>query len=199
MLTPDEVESPPPDPIGFALAWSVLTGMVAAFSYAAWRVAAAWQHLFKLGRASVPYAKTWAIPLLALVGLGVAAYLAYVEITHVEAVCGPVGECNLVQASPYTQILSIPIAVLGMLNYMAIGALWGEQRYAVMGLANLAGLGLWALTLGGALFSIYLTLLEIFAIGAICAWCLSSAVITTVLMLLVIVPLPGMSVRHQYI
>jgi uncharacterized membrane protein len=34
------------------------------------------------------------------------------------------------------------------------------------------------------LFSIYLTLVELFAIRAVCAWCLSSAVFTTLLMLL---------------
>jgi uncharacterized membrane protein len=36
---------------------------------------------------------------------------------------------------------------------------------------------------GGVLFSIYLTFLEPFVIGATCAWCLSSAVIMTLLLL----------------
>jgi len=36
----------------------------------------------------------------------------------------------------------------------------------------------------GTLFSIYLTSLELFAIKAICLWCLSSAVITTLIMIL---------------
>lgn len=145
------------------------------------------QSLFQFNRNPASYAKTWAIPLLSLLGLGVATYLAYVEITHVEAVCGPVGECNIVQSSSYAQILGIPIAVLGMLNYLAIIILWIGQRDSIKQAANLSTLGLLGLTLFGTLFSIYLTWLEIFAIRAVCAWCLSSAIITTILMLLVVV------------
>jgi len=43
----------------------------------------------------------------------------------------------------------------------------------------------------GTIFSIYLTCLELLVIHAVCAWCLSSAVITTVLMLLVAIPITG--------
>jgi uncharacterized membrane protein len=128
---------------------------------------------------------------LALLGLGVAVYLAYVESVHVEAVCGPVGECNIVQASPYAQILGIPIAVLGMLNYLGIIVLWAVQKYVGGRLAYFSALGLLGLTLFGTIFSIYLTCLELFVIHAVCAWCLSSAVITTVLMLLVAIPITG--------
>ena len=111
-----ETEEPPPDPVGFTLASLVLLGMVAAIVYVAWRVITNWQRLSQLDGGPSISALSWAIPLLALLGLGVAIYLAYVEITRVEAVCGPVGECNIVQSSPYAQILGIPIAVLGVLN-----------------------------------------------------------------------------------
>jgi uncharacterized membrane protein len=190
-LRPAEIKVPPPDPVGFALAGVVLAGMVAALGYAAWRVGTARQHLAQLlhlGRDSLTYAKTWAIPLLVLVGLGIAAYLAYVEITRVEAVCGPIGECNLVQSSAYARILGIPVAVLGVLHYLAIGVLWVGQRCLGRRLANLSVLGLLGLTLFGTLFSIYLTCLEIFVVRAICTWCLGSAVTTTILMLLVARP-----------
>jgi uncharacterized membrane protein len=127
--------------------------------------------------------------------LGVSIYLAYVEISHVQAVCGPVGECNIVQASPYAQILGIPIAVLGILNYLAILVLWRVQRYAGGRLVKLSAFGLLGLTLAGTLFSIYLTCLELFVIRAVCAWCLSSAVITTLLMLLAAIPITGRASR----
>ena len=38
------------------------------------------------------------------------------------------------------------------------------------------------MTIGGTLFSIYLTFLEPFIIGATCAWCLTSSIIMTVLL-----------------
>jgi uncharacterized membrane protein len=193
-LQPVGTQAPPPDPVGFALAWVVLAGMVAALGYAAWRVGTARQCLGRLlqsGRKPLTYAKTWAIPILGLVGLGIATYLAYVEITHIEAICGPIGGCNFVQSSPYARILGIPVAVLGVLHYLAIGALWVGQRYPVRRLANLSALGLLGVTLFGTLFSIYLTCLEIFVVRAICIWCLGSAVTTTILMLLVVVPVTG--------
>ncbi len=189
-----EIEAPPPDPVGFALAGVVQAGMVASLGYAAWRVGTARQRLAQLLRLNLnplSYAKTWAIPLLDLVGLGIATYLAYVEVTHVEAFCGPIGECNIVQTSSYALMLGIPVAVLGVLHYLAIGALWVGQRYLSGRLANLTTLGLLGLTLFGTLFSIYLTYLELFVVRAICSWCLGSAVATTILMLLVVVPVTG--------
>jgi uncharacterized membrane protein len=44
------------------------------------------------------------------------------------------------------------------------------------------------MTLFGTLFSIYLTFLEPFVIGATCAWCLASAVIMTALLWLAATP-----------
>jgi uncharacterized membrane protein len=46
---------------------------------------------------------------------------------------------------------------------------------------NRAGIALFAMTGLGTLFSIYLTFLEPFVIGATCMWCLSSATIMTLL------------------
>jgi uncharacterized membrane protein len=45
-----------------------------------------------------------------------------------------------------------------------------------------ATLALWAAAFFGTLFSVYLTFLEPFVIGATCAWCLSSAVIMALLL-----------------
>lgn len=132
-------------------------------------------------RKPLPYAKTWAIPILALVGLGIATYLAYVEIAHVEAVYGPIGRCNFVQSSPYAHILGIPVAALGVLYYLAVGVLWAGQRSPTRQRANRSVLGLLGLTLFGTLFSIYLTSLELFVVRAACTWCLGSAVATTML------------------
>jgi uncharacterized membrane protein len=43
---------------------------------------------------------------------------------------------------------------------------------------------LWAATLLGTLFSVFLTFLEPFVIGATCAWCVTSALVMTLLLLL---------------
>ncbi len=186
-----KVQEPAPDPVGFTLAGVVLVGMVVAFSYTTLRVTMARQCLFQFNRNPVTRAKTRAIPFLVVLGLGVATYLAYVEVGHVEAVCGPVGECNIVQASAFAAMLGVPVAVWGVLNYLTVGVLWAGQRHLSGRWANLSVLGLLGLTLFGTLFSIYLTILELLVIRAVCAWCLSSAVITTIVMLLVVVAVTG--------
>ena len=54
----------------------------------------------------------WAIPVLSILGLGVAIYLSYIELTKTAAVCGPVGDCNRVQESSYAYLFwVIPIGV----------------------------------------------------------------------------------------
>ncbi len=176
---------------GLILTGGTLGGMIAALGYGAWRVRAAWQNMLKLfqsKRKSLPHAETWAIPVIALVGLAIATYLSYVEIAHVEAICGPIGGCNSVQSSPYARILGIPVAVLGVLYYLGIGVLWAGQRSSSRNRANRSVLGLLGLAFVGVLFSIYLTLLEIFVIKALCIWCLGSAVAATILLLLVVFP-----------
>lgn len=185
----DEVTEPPPDPVGFALAGVVMLGMVLAFIFVVVRLLGAGQSLSQWESNPVLSTRLWAVPVLVLVGLVVASYLAHVEITQAKAVCGPIGECNIVQSSPYAQILEIPIAVLGLLNYLVVGILWIAKNFLPRRLAYLSALGLLVLTMFGTLFSVYLTGLELFVIRAVCAWCLSSAVISTILMLLVAVPI----------
>lgn len=121
-------------------------------------------------------------PVLALLGLIVAAYLAQVEVREVDAVCGPVGDCNTVQQSEYARLFGVlPIGVAGVAGYIAILIVWLIHRMAANHWRALAGLALFGMTTFGALFSIYLTFLEPFVIGATCAWCLSSAVTMTLL------------------
>jgi uncharacterized membrane protein len=125
------------------------------------------------------------IPLLALIGIGVAGYLSFVEYNQVEAVCGPVGNCNAVQQSSYAKLFGvIPVGFLGLLGYLSVIIFWLLDLLVLDGLGQLARLGLWVITLIGTLFSVYLTFLEPFVIGATCMWCLSSAVIMTILYLL---------------
>lgn len=132
--------------------------------------------------------KDWAdfiIPILALVGLGASIYLTYVEMTHARALCGPVGDCNAVQSSPYAKLFGIlPIGLLGAIGYIAILVAWLWRRLRTDSIAKIAGPAMCGMALFGTLFSIYLTYLELFVIHAVCIWCLSSAVIITVIMLL---------------
>jgi uncharacterized membrane protein len=127
---------------------------------------------------------SWVIPVLCLLGLGVAGYLTYVDITHVTAFCGPIGDCNSVQQSSYATIWGvIPVGVFGVIGYLGIGLAWLIYQYGSVQLKNYGALAMWGMALLGTLFSIYLTFLEPFIIGATCIWCITSAIVITLLLL----------------
>lgn len=129
--------------------------------------------------------RQWAIPLLILVGLFVSFYMAYVETTHTAAVCGPVGDCNTVQQSEYALLFGLlPIGLVGIAGYGALGFVWALERYGKGRCAQWARILLPTMALLGTLFSIYLTFLEPFVIGATCLWCLTSAVTVSLILLL---------------
>ena len=123
-------------------------------------------------------------PILALLGVGISGYLTYVKLSATQAVCLGLGECETVQNSPYSVILGIPIAILGLLTYLAIIALWWWSQDEERPYAALAPLILFGITLFGFLYSAYLTYLELFVLKAICPWCVASAILMTVLMII---------------
>jgi uncharacterized membrane protein len=126
---------------------------------------------------------TWVVALLAIIGIGVAIYLTVVETTHQQAICGPIGNCNSVQQSPYARLFGfLPVGVLGVIGYSAILLAWFVQKLTPERIQNYAAVAIWAMSWFGILFSIYLTFLEAFVIGSTCVWCISSALLMTLLL-----------------
>jgi uncharacterized membrane protein len=131
----------------------------------------------------------WIIPPLAVIGLAVAGYLTYVEVSETSAVCGPVGNCNAVQSSSYAKLFDIlPIAVMGMGGYLALLAIWLFQQFGPVTLKRQARLVFWGLSIFSVFFSSYLTFLEPFVIGATCALCIASAIVVTIILWTSILP-----------
>ncbi len=131
----------------------------------------------------LPQFPSWSIPVISVLGLGVALYLSYVELFQADAVCGPVGNCNAVQNSPYAYLFGvIPVGVMGALGYIAILLGWWLADHGPETLQRQASLAIWGMAWVGMIFSIYLTFLEPFVIGATCMWCLTSAVFMTLLL-----------------
>ena len=115
-----------------------------------------------------------------LAGVGVAAYLTYVHYAGLQPFCaGGSHGCERVQSSSYARVGGVPVALLGLLGYVALAAALlarGER-------ARLAGA---ALAVSGFGFSAYLTYLELYVIDAICQWCVASAAILTLLAVLTV-------------
>ena len=153
------------DPLGNGLAILVLAGLLVSIVLVPVLV----------HNGSLRGGPSWAIPVLAAIGLGVSLYLGSVETSGVEAVCGPVGDCNAVQQSAYASIFGIPIGVIGAIAYIGLLVGWIVTRVSKSRVADVAAFLMAVTAFGGTAFSIYLTFLEPFVIGATCMWCLASA------------------------
>lgn len=120
---------------------------------------------------------TIAIAVIALIGVAIAGYLVYIHYADIKPFCVSNGGCEKVQTSDQSKLVGIPVAVLGLIGYIGIlGSLLirGEQGRFITALIALVGFG----------FSMYLTYAEIWEIKAICQWCVSSAVLMTLLAIL---------------
>jgi uncharacterized membrane protein len=115
--------------------------------------------------------------LIALVGVFVATYLALYKAGFIGSLACGTGSCETVQQSPWARLLGLPVAVWGVGYYVAVFAVafagvqdrWVEDRRIALVLL--------VLTAWGALFSGYLTYLELFVIHAICRYCVVSAIL----------------------
>lgn len=106
------------------------------------------------------------VALLALAGAAVAAYLVYARYTGTRLAC-TTGGCETVQHSKYAKAAGIPVAVLGLAAYLAVFAT------ALSALPEAAAIGA-AIVLGGLAFGVYLIVIQVAVIDAICQWCLAS-------------------------
>ena len=128
-----------------------------------------------------------AMLVLAALGLLDALYLSWLKLSGQEAACAGIGDCDVVNSSPYAEFMGIPVAVLGAGVYVLILLLlWVEPRlprprraqalYAVFGLVFF-----------GVAYSAYLTYIEVAVLHAICPFCVFSALVLLFLWVLAII------------
>ena len=116
--------------------------------------------------------------LIALIGIGVAAYITIADSTGGAPAClAGGGGCETVASSSYSHIAGINVAVFGVGGYVLLVC-------AALTPGDLGRFTGFVLALVGCGFSLYLTYLELFVIHAICQWCATSAVLMTVLFVL---------------
>jgi uncharacterized membrane protein len=124
--------------------------------------------------------------LLSLVGLFLGVYLTLYHYGFIGTLACNVGSCEKVQSSRWSVFLGVPVAT------------WGAGFYVVMLALTVGGLQerfadsrrlstvLVLLTGWGVLFTAWLNYLEGFVIHAWCEWCLGSATIVAILLILAI-------------
>ena len=111
---------------------------------------------------------------VAVIGLGISGYLTAVHYGGGEPVCAIAHGCATVQQSSYAEFLGVPVALLGLLGYVAILASLVKDTELTRSITAL-------LAIAGLAFSAWLTYVEIWELDAICIWCVGSAICMTLL------------------
>ena len=123
-----------------------------------------------------------AILVVAILGFLDAGYLTYEHYAGLKGLLcigghGGHSSCQTVQSSTWSKLDGIPVAVLGLIGYFVLLLslrIRGDLGRAIGFGTALIGFG----------FSGYLTFREAHSIHAYCEWCVGSAVLMTVLMVL---------------
>jgi uncharacterized membrane protein len=120
---------------------------------------------------------------LALAGIFISLYLTLYKIGVIGELSCSIGSCETVNTSKWATFLGLPVAAWGLLFYVDVFiiALVGtmlrfETSTVIPGILLLE-------SSAGVLFSAWLTYLELAVIHAICIWCVTSAIVVTLIFL----------------
>jgi uncharacterized membrane protein len=120
---------------------------------------------------------------LALAGIFISLYLTLYKIGVIGELSCSIGSCETVNTSKWSRFLGLPVAAWGLLFYLdvfAVALVGTTRRFELEPAISFLLVGEAAV---GVLFSAWLTYLELGVIHAICIWCVTSAVIVTLILL----------------
>lgn len=126
---------------------------------------------------------------LALAGIFISIYLTLYKLGVIGELSCSIGSCETVNTSRWSVFLGLPVAAWGLLFYLDVfgvallGTMPRWENEPIISIILVAEAAV------GVLFSAWLTYLELAVIGAICIWCVTSAVIVLVIFLVSIADL----------
>jgi uncharacterized membrane protein len=128
----------------------------------------------------------WPLLGLALVGMGLTAYLTFTAWSgEIVAGCTAGSGCDLVLNSRWAKLFGLPTSFWGFLAYAALaGIAWIRRADRHWKLA-------WVISLFGVLYSVYLTAISFLELQAACPYCIASATLMTVILAAVLYQRPG--------
>ncbi len=129
-----------------------------------------------------------AIIILSILGALDALYLLIYKITGNNQMCLGNGGCHNVNFSSYSEIYGIPVSLLGLVAYLVIIAVVFLESRLQFAEEN-GPLAVFGISLVGVAFSAYLTYLEFFVIHAVCPFCITSAIVITLIFILAVIRL----------
>ena len=117
-----------------------------------------------------------AMAVLAAATTGIAAYLLQAHYAGTSVVCST-GGCEAVEQSRYSDVFGVPLALVGLLGSLAILATL--LRGDLLGRAATVGV-----TIVGLVFAVYLVIVQLGVLGAVCEWCVTNEALVVVLAVL---------------
>ncbi len=121
-----------------------------------------------------------------VIGLLVAIYMTIYKLTSNDSMCLGLGGCSIVNASGYSSVRGIPVAVFGVIGYLSILVLFYLERKPGFFQTNGSMLQ-FAITLTGFLFTVWLVYVEVALLKAYCPFCITSQVAMTVIFMLTVI------------
>jgi uncharacterized membrane protein len=118
------------------------------------------------------------VAIIAALGTVNAGYLAWTALVGVAPTCNFIHGCDVVAASPYSQIFGIPLALFGVFFYLSIFS------FSIWRVFVSTAPAIWYILLlstVGFILSLYFLYLQAFVIEAFCEYCLFSLLDATVL------------------
>ena len=125
---------------------------------------------------------------LVVLGVLVSIYMTIYKLTSNDSMCLGSGDCSTVNASKYAEVNGIPVAVIGMIGYLAILAVhFFETRNSFF--KQNGTLMIFGMALTGFLFTVWLIYVEVALLKALCPFCLTSQAAMTLIFMIAVIRL----------
>ena len=125
---------------------------------------------------TIPFVIQAILVCLGVTGFFLARFLKNKKTEKKRLVCPLRSDCTTVIRSRYSRFAGMPVERIGMLYYMLVAVFYAANILSISGTEMLFDAALWVSGVAFA-FSIYLVMVQIFAIRQFCFWCLCSAMI----------------------
>jgi uncharacterized membrane protein len=110
------------------------------------------------------------------------------KVTSNDGMCLGSGDCSTVNASRYSEVNGIPVAIFGVIGYLVILAVhYFENRNRFF--KQNSTLMIFGMALTGFLFTVWLIYVEIVLLKAICPFCVTSQTAMTLIFMIAVMRL----------
>lgn len=121
-----------------------------------------------------------------ILGLLVSIYMTIFKLTSNESMCIGSHDCSVVNASKYSEVNGIPVAVIGMIGYSSLlGILLLERKPGFF--KDNGTMIFFGVTLIGFFFTLWLVYVELTLIKAYCPFCITSQISMTIIFILSVI------------